>query len=62
VALLPADGTFDLPENLKSDLQAFVDLVTKELPDAAIFREMGIGNIKPDILLQQLRQSFGLEK
>lgn len=61
VALLPADGRFDLPENLKSDLQAFADLVTKELPDPAIFREMGIGNIKPDVLLQQLRQSFGLE-
>lgn len=62
VALLPADGRFDLPENLKGDLHAFADLVTKELPDPAIFREMGIGNIKSDVLLRQLRQSFGLEK
>lgn len=61
VALLPADGKFDLPEALKNDLQAFVELVKEELPDSAIFREMGIGNLKSDVLLQQFRQSFELE-
>lgn len=61
MALLPVDGKFSLPEALKSDLQAFADRVKDELPDAAIFKEMGIGNIKSDILLQQLMLSFGLE-
>jgi hypothetical protein len=61
VVLLPADGKFDLPEALKSDLHAFAGLVKEELPDSAIFKEMGIGNLKSEVLLQQLRQSFGLE-
>jgi hypothetical protein len=57
--LAPADR-FDLPDNIKEHLQWFADLVSTELPDKAIFKEMGVGNIDPNALFEQLKRNFDL--
>lgn len=58
--LLPADGNFILPDSLKVDLQEFADLISKELPDNAIFKEMGLGAIDVKTLFEQLIKNFNL--
>lgn len=59
-ALLPTDANFILPESIKIDLQEFADLVSKELPDNAIFREMGLGAIDIETLFDELIKNFNL--
>ena len=60
-ALLPADGNFILPDSLKVDLQEFADLISKELPDNAIFKEMGLGTIDVEKLFDQMIKNFNLK-
>jgi hypothetical protein len=58
--LLPADGNFILPDSIKVDLQEFADLISVELPDNAIFKEMGLGTIDVKKLFDQLIKNFNL--
>ncbi len=57
--LAPAD-TFDLPRQIKSDMQAFTDSVKLNLPGKEIFTKMGIQGLKADQVLKQLITSFML--
>jgi hypothetical protein len=41
--LLPAEHKVELPDGIKSDLMAFVDSISEELPDNAIFKTNGRG-------------------
>jgi len=59
-ALLPADDNFILPNSIKGDLQEFTDLISGELPDNAIFKEMGLGTIDVEKLFGQLIKNFNL--
>jgi hypothetical protein len=59
-ALLHEDDKFTLPESLKQDLQTFVGLVKGDLPDNAIFMEMGVGNIDVQRLFEQMITNFNL--
>lgn len=59
-ALLPADANFILPESIKVDLQEFTDFISKELPDNAIFKEMGLGAIDIQTLFDELIKNFNL--
>jgi hypothetical protein len=59
-ALLREDDKFTLPESLKQDLQTFVDLVKGDLPDNAIFMEMGVRNIDVQRLFEQMITNFNL--
>ena len=58
--LLPARTIVDLPEPLKEDMQKFVVVVGTDLPDQAIFKEMGAVGIDVDKLFQQLLSVFAL--
>jgi hypothetical protein len=58
--LLTADDYFDLPDSLKEDIQEFMDLISVELPDNAIFKEMGLGNIDVEKIFHQLIKNFNL--
>lgn len=58
--LLAGDAVFQLPQSIQADMQAFSNSVKEQLPDKAIFKEMGLGNIKSEVLFQQLKRSFGL--
>ena len=58
--LLTPEHRFELPEGIKSDLQSFVDSIRAELPDKAVFKQMGIGTINVEKVYQQLKDNFGL--
>ena len=58
--MLAENDVFELPETIKTHLQNFIDIVTKDLPDKAIFKEMGLGNLNVKLVYPQLRKSFGL--
>lgn len=60
--LLPADGVFDLPESIKKQFQEFIDIISRDLPDKAVFKEMGLGDIDADAVFEQLIRTFQLIK
>ncbi|HAQ20086.1 MAG TPA: hypothetical protein DCR40_12780 [Prolixibacteraceae bacterium] len=61
LAVFLAEGNlFELPESIKTDLQAFADMIKFDLPGNAIFKEMGLGNINVDQVFNQLIQNFNL--
>ena len=53
---------FELPDIIKENLQSFADIVATNLPDKIMFKEMGIGNIQPINVFNQLVKSFKLKK
>jgi len=59
-ATLAGDALFELPESVHTDMLFFAEIVKNELPDKAIFKEMGLGNIDPETIFQQLIKSFRL--
>lgn len=58
--MLTEAEVFELPESIKQHLQEFADAVAKNLPDKAIFREMGLGNIDAEKVFNQIVMSFKL--
>jgi hypothetical protein len=60
VMLTEADN-FELPEKIKQQLQTFVNNIAKDLPDNAIFKEMGLGNIDVEKVFRQLIKNFNLK-
>jgi len=60
--LLAADTVFELPDSLKDDMSAFADAVKNDLPDTAIFKEMGADNINVDALFNQFLKNFSLNR
>ena len=61
VLFLTPETVFSLPTSIKNDLQLFVNNVKNNLPDPAIFKEMGAGNIDAIVLLNQLVKNFNLK-
>ncbi len=57
--LAPAD-IYDLPKQIKSDLQAFAKKANNNLPGKEIFTKMGLQGLKADQVLKQLINSFKL--
>jgi NTP pyrophosphatase (non-canonical NTP hydrolase) len=51
----------DLPETIKKQLKTFTDAITDELPDKAIFKEMGLGTISVENIFEQLLTAFQLK-
>jgi hypothetical protein len=60
--MLAEEDVFDLPESIKADMLEFSNSIKDDLPDKAIFKEMGFGNIDPEDLYHQILTSFQLEK
>ncbi len=58
--MLAANDVFDLPESIKIHLQTFADMIASDLPDKAIFKEMGLGNVAVENVLNQILKSFQL--
>lgn len=58
---LTEDDIFDLPESIKDHLQKFAVIIKNDLPDKAIFKEMGSGNIDVKNLFLQLIKNFNLK-
>jgi hypothetical protein len=59
VTLTEAD-IFELPDRIKEHLQTFADTIAKDLPDKAIFKEMGLGSIDVEKVFHQLIKNFNL--
>lgn len=58
--LLSPQDIFNLPGEIKTDMQTFTRTIQSDLPDAAIFKEMGAGNIDTVELLDQFVKNFDL--
>lgn len=58
--LLAENDLFELPESIKAQLQVFLDSIASDLPGKELFKEMGLGNIDPENVLNQIIKSFGL--
>lgn len=59
---LAEKDVFELPGSIKKHLQAFTDAITGDLPDKAIFKEMGLNNMQVENVFEQILKSFGLNK
>lgn len=58
--MLAENDVYELPLGIKQDLQRFVDQVADKLPDKAIFKEMGLSTVAPEIVFHQIIKSFQL--
>jgi len=58
--MLAPENTFKLPETIKTDMLAFANTVKNNLPDNAIFKEMGAGSVDVEALFEQLLKNFNL--
>ena len=58
--MLTENEVFELPESIKIQVQKFTDTITINLPGKELFKDMGLGGIDPENVLNQLIKSFQL--
>jgi hypothetical protein len=58
MVMLSPESEFDLPETIQEHLNIFAKFISIELPDKAIFKEMGLGKIDPIRVFEQFKKSF----
>ncbi|MBN7818078.1 hypothetical protein [Algoriphagus pacificus] len=56
--MLTSESLFELPETIQAHVNEFAELIAVELPDKAIFKEMGLSNIVPKDVFEQFKKSF----
>lgn len=56
--MLTPESLFELPETLQSHINQFAALASGELPDNAVFKEMGLGNVDSTKVFEQFKKSF----
>jgi len=56
--MLTQDSEFELPESIQVHINQFAALTATDLPDKAIFKEMGLNNINPSNVFEQFKKSF----
>lgn len=61
-ATLPGDNHISLPGSIQKDVISFVELMEENPPDTKnMFKKMGIGAIRSEDLIGQLKQTFKLD-
>jgi hypothetical protein len=60
--MLAETDVFELPDAIKNDMQEFVDAIKDDLPDKAILKTMGLGNVNVENVFKQIIKSFGLNE
>lgn len=60
--MLTPESIFELPEIIQDHVNPFAALASPELPDNAIFKEMGIANVDPNNVFEQFKKSFRVNK
>lgn len=60
--MLTPESIFELPEIIQDHVNQFAALASPELPDKAIFKEMGIANVDPNNVFEQFKKSFRVNK
>lgn len=61
-AMLPTDREFQLPESIKSQLIEFLYTIQDQLPEKVIFKDMGLGNLDAQRIVDQIKKSFKIEE
>jgi len=56
--MLTPESEFDLPKTIQEHVNQFAELTSGDLPDKAIFKEMGLSNIDPNKVFEQFKKSF----
>jgi hypothetical protein len=56
--MLSPDAEFILPAAIQNNVNQFMEAILNEIPDKAIFKEMGLGNIDTMRVCEQLKKSF----
>ena len=56
--MLRPESEFDLPKTIQAHVKQFAELTAGDLPDKAIFKEMGLSNIDPNNVFEQFKKSF----
>ena len=56
--MITAESIYDLPETIQNHVNQFADLTAGDLPDKAIYKEMGLSNIDPNNVFEQFKKSF----
>ena len=59
--MLTDNDLFELPQTIKTNMQAFVNDIKNDLPDKQILKEMGLGNVSMEKVYNQLFHSFNLK-
>jgi hypothetical protein len=56
--MLSPDSEFILPTIIQNNVNHFIENIRGEIPDEAIFKEMGLGSIDVNHVYEQLKKSF----
>lgn len=56
--MLTPESIFELPETIQTHVNQFAQFSAHDLPDKAIFKEMGLSNIVPNAVFEQFKKSF----
>lgn len=58
--MLAEIDVFELPIGIKSDLQAFIDMISPDLPGNELFKQMKLGSVSTEKVLKQIIINFQL--
>jgi hypothetical protein len=58
--MLAESDVFELPESIKAHLETFIETIANDLPGKEIFKEMGVGTLEPNKVLEQIIKNFQL--
>lgn len=58
--MLTPESKFELPDTIQAHINQFAQLIAHDLPDKAIFKEIGLGNIDPKAIFEQFKKSFNV--
>jgi hypothetical protein len=61
-AMLPVASEFELPDSIKKQMNEFIAMISDQLPDKVIYKDMGIGNVESKIVVDQIIKSFKLDE
>lgn len=61
-AMLPTESGFQLPESIKSQLIEFLHTIQDQLPEKVIFKDMGLGNLDAQRIVDQIKKSFKIDE
>ncbi|MEA5109453.1 hypothetical protein SDC9_08856 [bioreactor metagenome] len=60
--MLTPESEFDLPKTIQEHVNQFAELTAGDLPEKAIFKEMGLSNIDPTNVFEQFKKTFKVSK
>lgn len=59
--MLTEEDVFMVPKTIHADMQSFANAIAEDIPGKQIFKAMGLSNINPQIVYNQIIKSFRLD-